>query len=78
MMNRRFLEEAPRVKVDIFNHIWPRPYFEAVQRYVPKFLDMGKRVTSVPMLMDLDIRFRVMDAFDDYYRHRRCARYQGH
>jgi len=54
------------MKIDIFNHIWPKPYFEAVQRHVPKFLDMGKRVTSVPMLMDLDIRFRVMDAFDNY------------
>lgn len=54
------------MKIDIFNHIWPKPYFEAVKRHVPKFLDMGKRVTGVPMLMDLDIRFRVMDAFGDY------------
>jgi aminocarboxymuconate-semialdehyde decarboxylase len=56
------------MKIDIFNHIWPQPFYHAVQRYVPKFLDMGKRVTSVPMLMDLDIRFRVMDAFPDYYQ----------
>ena len=28
--------------------------------------DAGKRVRGVPMLVDLDIRFRVMDAFEDY------------
>ncbi|MFM8480110.1 MAG: amidohydrolase family protein [Gammaproteobacteria bacterium] len=56
------------MKIDIFNHIWPQAYFETVKRVVPRFLDMGKRVTSVPMLMDLDIRFRVMDAFENYYQ----------
>lgn len=53
-------------KIDIFTHIWPKPWFERLQRVVPSFRDMGKRVTSVPMLMDLDIRFRVMDRFPDY------------
>jgi len=28
--------------------------------------DMGKRVASVPMIIDLDVRFRVMDKFDEY------------
>jgi len=57
------------LKIDVFNHIWPKPFFERLQQVVPHFKDMGKRVTSVPMLMDLDIRFRVMDRFgDDYYQ----------
>jgi len=28
--------------------------------------DMGKRVGSIPMLVDLDERFRLMDTFGDY------------
>ncbi len=53
-------------KIDIFTHIWPKPWFERLQKVVPGFRDMGKRVTSVPMLMELDVRFRVMDRFADY------------
>jgi len=33
---------------------------------MPKFKDMGKRVREVPVLVDLEARFRVMDQFDDY------------
>jgi aminocarboxymuconate-semialdehyde decarboxylase len=55
------------LKIDVFNHIWPRPFFDHLQKVVPTFRDMGKRVTSVPMLMDLDIRFRVMDRFGPEY-----------
>ena len=54
------------LKIDIFNHIWPAPFFQALQKVVPNFRDMGKRVTSIPMLMDLELRFRVMDRFDEY------------
>jgi predicted TIM-barrel fold metal-dependent hydrolase len=32
----------------------------------PNFADVGKRMRNVPMLIDLDLRFRVMDGFDDY------------
>jgi aminocarboxymuconate-semialdehyde decarboxylase len=32
----------------------------------PGLKDAGKRVRGVPMLVDLDVRFRVMDAFDGY------------
>lgn len=55
-------------KVDIFNHIWPKKYFEKVQEVAPHLKDMGKRVASVPMITDLDERFRVMDKFEDYHQ----------
>ncbi len=55
-------------KIDIFNHIWPRPYFERVQQIAPHMKDMGRRVQSVPMITDLDVRFRVMDMFEDYHQ----------
>jgi len=53
-------------KIDIFNHIWPPEYFAKVQEVAPQLKDMGHRVASVPMISDLDERFRVMDLFDDY------------
>src|SRR5450631_2782503 len=43
-------------KVDIFNHVMPLKFFERI----------GKRMREVPMLYDLDERFRVMDRFDEY------------
>ena len=55
------------LKIDIFTHIWPKPFFERLQKVVPSFQDMGKRVTSIPMLTDLDVRFRVMDQFGPDY-----------
>ena len=53
-------------KLDIFNHIFPKPYYDLMMKIAPGLEDMGKRVRGVPMLYDLDERFRVMDRFDDY------------
>jgi predicted TIM-barrel fold metal-dependent hydrolase len=55
-------------KIDIFNHIYPAAYFDLVMRVAPTFKDIGKRMRGVPMLVDLDERFRVMDRFDDYHQ----------
>jgi uncharacterized protein len=49
-------------KIDIFNHVMPLKFFERIGDYK----DIGKRMREVPMLYDLDERFRVMDKFDDY------------
>src|SRR5687767_15992693 len=32
----------------------------------PDYKDIGKRMRNVPMLIDLDVRFRVMDGFEQY------------
>ena len=53
-------------KLDVFNHIYPRPYFDRMLAVAPRFKDIGKRMRGIPMLIDLDERFRVMDRFDDY------------
>jgi predicted TIM-barrel fold metal-dependent hydrolase len=53
-------------KIDIFNHIYPAGYFRKVMEVAPDFKDIGKRMRGIPMLVDLDVRFRVMDAFDGY------------
>ena len=50
-------------KLDVFNHIYPRPYFDLMMAVAPTFKDIGKRMRNIPMLIDLDERFRVMDRF---------------
>jgi predicted TIM-barrel fold metal-dependent hydrolase len=53
-------------KIDVFTHILPERYVERMQQVAPSFKDVGKRVRGVPMLVDLDVRFRIMDAHDGY------------
>ena len=53
-------------KLDVFNHIYPKPYFDLMMAVAPTFKDIGKRMRNIPMLIDLDERFRVMDRFADY------------
>jgi aminocarboxymuconate-semialdehyde decarboxylase len=54
------------VKLDIFNHIFPKRYFDRMLALVPDGRDMNKRVRAIPCIVDLDERFRIMDRFDDY------------
>jgi uncharacterized protein len=49
-------------KIDVFNHVLPARFFERIGDYK----DIGKRMREVPMLVDLDVRFRVMDRFENY------------
>jgi len=53
-------------KIDIFNHIYPPKYYERLMQVAPDYKDIGKRMRGIPMLADLDVRFRVMDTFDEY------------
>ena len=55
------------LKVDVFNHVFPKPAFEQFQRVV---VDRGavKRYLHIPYLHDLDVRFRVLEEFGDDYR----------
>ena len=52
-------------KLDIFNHIWPKAFQQRLER-VCKIVDITKRSNDIPMMSDLDERFRVMDLFDEY------------
>lgn len=53
-------------KLDVFTHICPPAYFDRMQAVAPQFKNIGKRMRNVPMLVDLDVRFRVMDRFEGY------------
>src|SRR3972149_3027419 len=54
------------MKLDIFNHVFPRAYFDRMVALSPQGKDINKRVRGVPSIVDLDERFRIMDMFDDY------------
>lgn len=54
------------MKLDIFNHIFPRAYYERMLKVAPNGKDMHKRVRDIPCIVDLDERFRIMDSFGDY------------
>jgi predicted TIM-barrel fold metal-dependent hydrolase len=55
-------------KIDVFTHVAPAPFHDLVMKVAPTYKDIGKRMRGVPMLADLDIRFRVMDQFEDYHQ----------
>jgi len=53
-------------KIDVFNHIYPTSYYARLMNVAPDYKDIGKRMRNIPMLADLDERFRVMDRFGEY------------
>jgi len=52
--------------IDIYTHIYPNAYYEAMNRIAPQLENLGKRMRQVTKLHDLDERFREMDAYGDY------------
>jgi len=54
-------------KIDVFNHIFPKPFFERLQQVV---VNKGavKRWMHIPFLHDLDVRFRMLEEFGPDYR----------
>src|SRR5262249_26390023 len=55
------------LKVDVFNHIFPKPFFDRLQRVL---VNKGavKRWLNIPFLYDLDVRFRTLEEFGPDYR----------
>ena len=54
------------LKIDMFNHIWPAAFYEQLKRAMGSMVDITRRSEAVPMMTDLQERFRVMDMFKDY------------
>ncbi len=54
------------MKIDIFNHIFPQRFYDKMMEVAPNQKDIGKRVTAIPVIVELEKRFRVMDQFEDY------------
>ena len=55
------------MKIDIFNHILPKPYFDRMVSMSGQGAYMQKRVREIPMLYDLDARFEKIDQFGEDY-----------
>jgi uncharacterized protein len=55
------------LKIDVFNHIFPKPFFE---RLLDVVVNRGatKRWLNIPFLHDLDVRFRMLEEFGPDYR----------
>jgi predicted TIM-barrel fold metal-dependent hydrolase len=55
------------LKIDVFNHIFPKPFFDRLQEVV---MNKGavKRWLHIPFLHDLDVRFRTIEQFGADYR----------
>jgi aminocarboxymuconate-semialdehyde decarboxylase len=54
------------MKIDLFCHILPPPYFERMTAVSTRGAYMQKRVRGIPAMVDLDERFRMMDLFGGY------------
>ncbi|MEK7353338.1 MAG: amidohydrolase family protein [Chloroflexota bacterium] len=52
------------MKIDIFQHILPIKYKEALYEALPPDFYLKDVIESLPTLFDLDHRFRIMDKFD--------------
>jgi len=53
------------VKIDIFNHVFPKSFFD---RYIVSGAagkEIGKRMANATIGFDLDQRFRILDEFGD-------------
>ncbi len=54
------------MKIDVFPHILPRPYFDRMVAVAPPQLHMQKRMRGIPVLVDLEQRLRIMDRYEGY------------
>src|SRR5258705_5069557 len=54
------------MKIDVFPHILPRKYFDRLLAVAPPGLALQKRMSGIPVLVDLELRFAMMDRWDGY------------
>jgi uncharacterized protein len=53
------------MKIDIFNHVFPRKFFDRFIISGAAGKEIGKRMANATLAFDLDHRFRVLDEFAD-------------
>src|SRR5262249_24282463 len=54
------------MKIDVFPHIFPKRFFERMCEVVSLSNYMQKRTRAIPVLTDLELRFRMMDRHEGY------------
>ncbi|MFC1903183.1 amidohydrolase family protein [Chloroflexota bacterium] len=53
------------MKIDIFPHILPMKYRDALYKVAPPNFYLKSSIDSIPTLFDLETRFRIMDNYED-------------
>lgn len=54
------------MKIDVFCHILPPSYYQRMIAISGRSAHLQKRVREIPVMVDLDLRLRMMDQFGDY------------
>ena len=54
------------MKIDTFCHIFPRKFYDRMLTISERAATMQKRIRGIPAMVDLDLRFRMMDRFKEY------------
>ena len=54
------------MKIDVFCHILPPSYYQRMISISGRSAHLQKRVREIPVMVDLDLRLRMMDQFRDY------------
>jgi len=54
------------MKIDIYNHIFPKKFFNQYIDAGHGGKDIGKRVSNIQTIVDVDARLRILDEFGDY------------
>ena len=54
------------MKIDIFNHLFPKSFYDKYINVDSNKKDLGKRARGIPTMVDLEKRFRILDEFGEY------------
>ena len=54
------------MKIDIFCHIVPQNYYDRMMKLPESGTTIKRRTANIPAMVNLDVRFRIMDRFADY------------
>lgn len=54
------------LKIDVFPHILPRPFYDRLMQVAPRGGLMVKRVQNIPVMIDVDKRLEIMDRHEGY------------
>ena len=54
------------MKIDVFPHIFPRKFYDRMTQVSTAGRYMQKRTRGIPVLVDLDLRLKIMDRYEGY------------
>jgi predicted TIM-barrel fold metal-dependent hydrolase len=54
------------MKIDLFNHIFPKAFYDRYIENGSAGRDIGKRVANIQAIVDVEARLRILDEFGDY------------